>query len=418
MGDMHDAIWASSEGASNEDQEVLRLEITNIAQFPHQHVSRWRALLSGLTWLAQPPTRQKSARLLALLGAALFAYGSWAPWALVRGQTGLSPESRTYRLFLAPESIGAPPLSLIFSVRAAFIVWSVLSVLGVLLCPLAWVPAPRVLVRFASPAFGVWALLMSLVTLASAHVLSPVFAATFPVPSTVALNLGRNDTVHLYIVSRATRYGLWLALIAVVLCLGAMTLWITGGTGKPSETSSAGSYAVTKPRWCQLSGSLVLTLSIVAWGVGFLVMPWDVLRCPSAGIGNRACLEGVRTLAANVVLSTGLERIAVDPVAAQIAIPALLGGGALLVLAAIWQRDLGFTVLAWVAVWLVSAAGVAAVGYQGLNVQSASSAGSSVSPGYVVTAASLFAGWIGLILLAMPLWRYKGHQSIHVSHTI
>jgi hypothetical protein len=173
--------------------------------------------------LVQAVSRLFSARLLALVGALLFTYGAWAPWVLIDASAGYTIQAHTYRFLVTPEVLGPPPISAIFNAHTTFVVWSALSVTGVLQAPLLWITNVQLFRWCVRLAFGGWTLLMTWLLLASTHVffIVPQQVGMRPANSFIVLTDETGPPVTLHIVASAPREGLWLVMVALGLCLGA-----------------------------------------------------------------------------------------------------------------------------------------------------------------------------------------------------
>lgn len=354
--------------------------------------SAWRS-----AWI----TSSIVARMLALVGSAVYAYAVYAPW--------LTASVR----FPQDGGIGLPPLPTLSGSRAvellptsrlpdAIFGFSLLSVLGLLLAPCLWASAGSALGRVARWAFALWVALAALV--------AGLLAWTLFLDSSWLRFYGVTAT------DRTPSWGLFLTVLALVaLAVAAVALLRERSPDAPETTAP--------DPWTRaaIAGAALLSLGALAWGVGFLALPWVSTGCTTAPLtlnhfafGSCAGLDAGDVL--GYVPQPGLSSVAAALANPVLAVYVLLTSGTLVALGVVahaaWLRRLPVPLVQrWIAVWLAAASVVAAFAVSGVAVVMAarpnisSAAASEVwhaDMGLLFSLLGLILAWVGLALLGIP----------------
>lgn len=375
------------------------------------------------------PPRERNRRIgLGLLtaGSLVFAYAAWTPWFLGAGSTPTLPPPVV--VGLNPGEIAAPPLASLYGAQTAFILWSIFSVIGLLLTPLLWQRSSRLLKVVGVVAYLAWlvgAVYLSSVTIRtltqSFALLKPLFVTPLPAYNTMFTILAAQPA-----------YGLWLALLALLAgCVGgfvALATWgrnlpslITaartsdttaelpiGGTGEapqatPAAQASQPSLRATFPGAGALSGGMIL------WVWGFFLLPWATLNCTQVPLLVGSC----QGLAVNSVLRIGmgdaqaLGQQVIDPAMGLYAMGALLLGGAAFILIGVWRRDITRTLCIWATLWLALAVVSALLAIHGASAIIANPTAVGLPKGDWRGDTGVLVVFLGLLLVGVgliPLW--------------
>jgi hypothetical protein len=299
-----------------------------------------------------------TAQVLAFAGALLFAIAAWLPWAIATGTDAGNPVASPVQLPLDPGSIGAPPLPSFYSLGAAFVVWSTLCILGILLAALLWLGAGKVSAFLTWLAYTTWLLLASYTAARSAVALLGADGGSLR----LAPGAGPES-----VVVQGVQLGIGIPLAAAALVLawiGDILVLAAGARGLRHARVFAGAASAPHAlsRWLVLSG-------LAGWVIGFFEMPWLSADCGNPVLVGGSC-AGVRVTdllghALGDALTTPLPGsasglfVAIDPRAALYAIPTALLGAALLLAIAAWRRAGTPAVYIWAALWLLAASGCA-----------------------------------------------------------
>jgi hypothetical protein len=305
------------------------------------------------------------ARLLALGGAALFTVAVWLPWIIVTaapvGNEGQI--SSSVRLALTPGSVGAPPLDSAFGAQGALFVWSALTVLGIALAALAWMRVSRPIAWMITSGYALWLLVTLIFSITSAQYLLQSTNISF---QEVGQTSGSITFQALFdsASNRTPQIGLWLSIIALLICLfGAWLLISAARRATPSVEMLA-----TMPRPTgQTPGAGTLTFGLVVWAVGFLWMAWASLGCPSFVLVSATC-TGLGSDGAMGYAISRSDFLTLDPNAGKYAISILLALGALFIGIAVWRRGVSTALCGWTTVWLLAAAAFGTLAWYGVNL--------------------------------------------------
>lgn len=356
-----------------------------------------------------------AARLLAFAGALLFAVAAWLPWAVVTGVDATNPFAGSLRLPLDPGSIGAPPLPGFYHLGAAFVVWSTLSILGILLAALLWIGAGQLSAFITWLGYTTWLLLASYTSVRSAMALLDASGRSLR----LAPGAGPESIA---VAGSQLAIGIPLAALALLLAwIGGILVLVAGAKGLPRARVFTGGVGAPHPagRWLLLAG-------LAGWAFGFLELPWVSADCASPLLAGGTC-SGLRATqllgpvlggALGLPLAGGSNGFAagVDPRAALYAIPTALLGAAVLLAVAFWRRAAVGTVYTWAALWLLAASGFAILAR--IGAQQAVAGGVSGLPagawqaatGIYVTLGSLVLVLLGLALHWLAPHFLRNHQ--------
>ncbi len=353
------------------------------------------------------------ARLAATLSALLFFYLGWAPLvnAITSGDLRNGPTGPMYRFNLTAAELGAPPLHGLLG-DSFFGVWSVLTIVGLLLSPLLWQRTLRWAQWAACALYACWVVVMGWILGATAQL------TLMTIPAQLRLGAGPYFTtlypygarVAIYTLSPA--FGLWLIPLAALLALAAAALALAAIIQRRRATVPVAPSVqgeIVTPGVVRLARSLpgagAITAGLILWAWGFFTLPWALVNCSQAPLFFASC----QGLPVPLALQIGLDitRPFFDPSAALYAITGLLVVGALMILVAVWRRDITRTLCAWASLWLVAALASAALAISGAQqvVSNAAAVGEPTGDwradtGTLVVFLALLLVAIGLI----PLW--------------
>lgn len=385
----------------------------------------------------QPESRRargfaRAARLTATLGAALFFFAAWTPWAsaITSGDLRQGASGPSFHLGLTPAELGAPPLSGQTG-GSFFAVWSGLTVAGLLLSPLLWRSRPRWTLWLPALLYACWIAGVSLVIGATAQailVTIPAEVRTGAKPTILTLT-PYAYSVAVYSISPA--WGLWLAALAPVVALVAFALasaaLVAGlaarrkarktASAAPAQTGAdapsvqgeivpSGAHEAPAPQPRRsLPGVGAVSGGLLLWAWGFFLLPWATVNCARGPLLISAC-QGLPVGSA-LQVGLGPTRDVFDPSAAPYAISGLLLVGALFILVGVWRRAISRALCAWASLWLLAALGCALLAIEGAQqvVRDAPSVGLPAGDwrgdtGVLVVYLALLLVAIGLI----PLW--------------
>lgn len=301
------------------------------------------------------------ARLVAFVGAALFAVAAWLPWVSVDAAHAGSPGqiSSSVILSLTPGSVGAPPLNTMLQAQGALFVWSALTVLGIPLAALAWMRSGRSLAWLIVSGYGLWLLVTLILSITAARFLLQSSSFTF-------LELGNDSPATLMGVvgGRNIGSGLWLSGIALLICL--VGLWSLISAARRAASSTESSVSPTRPA-AQTPGAGALTFGLVLWAIGFLWLAWASLGCPDFVLVSATC-KGITADGAMTYAISRANLLALDPRVGEYAISILLALGALFIGVGVWRRGISGALCGWATAWLVTAAAFAALAWYGVNL--------------------------------------------------
>lgn len=345
------------------------------------------------------------ARVVAFLAALLFAFAAWLPWLAVTYHFGQDAQTHTVDggmlaqvmpiLLSSPTIVARGPSREIFLLATICGgVWAGVSGAGTLLAPLLWLrPRPRAS-RLALSLYSVWLVLATVFTLALARMIF------FP-PVDRGGGIG--------IPQWSPRWGMWLALIALVSGAAAVTMLIRYDWSTPRISARSARSPIMRMRagWV---GIVLLTVGILLWGLGFMAIPWATVNCPVTPItlnhfvaGRCAALDSGDAL--SYFATRSLSRETWNLAGGIYALYGVLIGGGLLVLIALWRTSPSRAICAWATLWLLGASAIAYLAYRGVGViltvnpvMSAEARGIWVgASGVTTTLLGLLLSWLGII---------------------
>ena len=340
-----------------------------------------------------------AARILATLGALLFALGAWMPWVVVFGYDTVNGQQRDYTLALDPGNLNSP---------LGTVIWSFITIAGILICPFLWIPARR----FTSAAT---ALLPSALYLI--WTLAIIFSGQLPFGDLLHKRIAFSPDVSVPALTvtgyQQTSPGMWLGLLAIACAVAALILLGIEGADlvRTFRAAPASQQQSPRPR-APLPGASALTIGLVFWAVGTFVMPWASLDCSATPLFVGTCTG----LSFSSVLHFGVADATsqIDPLVAHYAIGFLLTGGVLLILAVLWWRARSITFCAWATLWLVVASAFAWLADDGVGVVVAKHDALGLPPGVwvgenavLVVLFAFILALVGLIYLWVDALRHR-----------
>jgi hypothetical protein len=303
--------------------------------------------------------RQRLAlRAMATLAALVVALSAWMPWVSAVGTVTLSGHTRRVALQLSPGDV--------HDVAGTF-VWSALTVMGALICPLLWARRGRLVSMLAVVAYAAW-------VLAFTGFATSRFEALFRTEVILASDIG---IPGLDVASqRQLLPGLFLGCAGIALSLvSCFALFLDVARPLPGVRREHAFIPVRS----MLPAAGALTASLLLWIIATLVVPWATLDCAGAPLLFGHCTG----IPFNAALGTGIRSTtaAFDPLAAKFAAPVLLTGSAALMLVAVWRRRLTRRLCVWISLWLVVSGASAALADAGVSAVIANPAAQSLPAG-------------------------------------
>lgn len=341
------------------------------------------------------------AAVLGFLGCGLFAVASWLPWFVVSLRPANQPLAASYApLLLDPGQLAAPPLDQIFGVGGAVFVWSLLSVLGLLLYPLLWRRGGGRLGWWALGAYLLWLLCVTGVSfylvVASAHFAGGGRSIT------IAGFYGQTPYLA---VSSHLRQGCFLAGVGLILAwmVPFLPLATAGRHGWRAWRAYLADSSVAV-EGLHLAGRGLLVAGVALWLFSALEMPWVTLNCGAAPLLVGSCTGLPFSGAATVAISEHPSPF--DPLLALHAMNLLLGLGALLILLGVWRLAISRPYCGWATLWLIMATGFYVVGYVGVGLVRTQATAHGLPSGAWTGSAGVYAGmlalafgWLGILLV-------------------
>ncbi|MGH2516145.1 MAG: hypothetical protein ACRDHP_10870, partial [Ktedonobacterales bacterium] len=335
---------------------------------------------------------------LALIGAALVAAAVWLPWATGTQTITVNGLPQTAAL-----QISAGDVSGVLSLAP----WSLVTIAGVLICVLLSIRGPRIVRLLLRICYLLWAL-------AALAIITPTLLTLLtanPVEIRPDQGLPRLTVSHAFHLAMLLTYvGLVLALVASVF---GLLDW-----RRSRET--AGAAPVRSSATGKVPASGALTLSAVLFLIGIFVMPWATVNCTQTPLFIGQCTGVNFTEATNAGILAYANVF--DALASRYAIPALLAGGALLLLLGVWRRGLFSSGGLWLVVWLLGATCFAVLGDLGAGALIANpsayglAAGKwSGDSGIVVAFLGLLIGWGAALYLGIVSLRARGTVSVEAA---
>lgn len=337
-------------------------------------------------------------RVLATLGALVFAYAMWLPWAYIMEGIG---DRFSVPVLVDPSVAIASQLMKLGNFSPAPAVVAAFSVLGLLLAPLLWRPADSLLGAIASHIFGLWVLFATIFLLAFG--LSPLVSGT-PQPL-----LDAGSVAGLSIVGHIA-LGFWVAVAALVPLWIAVIGLLASEWRRHAFWHLPGNDNDAPRSLIQLPGASALNLGLIIWVIGFLVVGWASLNCNQTPliIGSCQGIPASSALFAEIAQAAGSTAVTsvndpqllvlLDPGIARYAIGILLGVGAALIFLGVWLRAVTRTFCVWTALWLVAAVVIVGVGYAGIGAIIAHPARYGLPAGTWSVQSGVYITLIGLVI--------------------
>jgi hypothetical protein len=308
-------------------------------------------------------------RVLATLGALVFAYAAWIPWAIVT--TTVAGKSSVPTL-IDPNGAFASRLVHFGSFTPSPFVVAAFSMLGLLLAPLLWRPADSLLGAIASHVFGLW-LIFATVDIVAFGLSPLVSGKPQPLPFPMA-NVGATDAT----ITGALALGFWLAVVSLVPLWIAVIGLLMSEWRRHAFWHLPGNDADAPRSLIQLPGASVLNLGLIVWAYGFLAAGWASVNCTQTPLFFSSCqgtpasgavFAGISQATANLVVSSATDPnilLALDPTIARDALGILMLGGAVLIFLGVWLRAVTRVFCVWTTLWLLAAVALVGVATAGV----------------------------------------------------
>lgn len=318
-----------------------------------------------------------AARIAATVGALLFFFAAWTPWAtaITSGDLSKGQPGPAYTFSLTAAELGSPPLNTLVDPASAFVYWSFLTFLGVLIAPMLWQRLRPWLFWAATALYTAWAITCGYVLAQTdALLLQTVPALSHSATGPYITTLQPYGT-RLAIYSASPAFGIYLATLALVAAALAGVLGTISLRGRSffrraapptvhgEVAPSASAVAAGAPAKRSLPGAGAVSGGLIVWAWGFFLLPWASLNCNQTPVLVAQC-QGLPVASA---LQAGLlaTRNIFDPAAAPYALSGLLLAGAAFALGAVWLREITRTLCAWLSGWVVFALACALIAING-----------------------------------------------------
>jgi hypothetical protein len=359
---------------------------------------------SGATATPAAAGRRRT-RWLALAGALIWLYASWAPWAIIIPHRTLEwPEP-----YISPAGLGA-----FTPVAVNSTLLGIVSSIGLLLCPWLW-----------SRRFGVIASALYLGWVALASVTAVVTLLGYAqVATTLPLSLFAPVGAGV-----APDFGLVLMLIGLALLwVVGLRLWRTARArvrevgmraavrGERRERPTHDAPAEVFARTGLMGGGAgAVTAGVLIWALGYYLMPWVVgASCP-----EQAIVVGCSGLSASdaVAIAAAPAGAVLDPRAFLYAVPVVLGICGLLMIYAVRRLLINTALCVWVGAWAASGSLIVALGWIGRDNPPEGRAILSLPPHAITPAGAVAATgvgivWLGLVpLVIAAISSWRAHQT-------
>ncbi len=339
-------------------------------------------------------------RLLATVGALVFAYAAWLPWAIVVTNIG---DRATFPLLVDPNNAIIAEYFKIGDITPSPFVVAAFSMLGLLLAPLLWRQADSLLGAIATHTFGLWLIFATVFVVAFG--ISPLVSGT-PQPNTGGGIL--TTTGHLAL-------GFWVVVVALVAMWIAVIGLLIGEWRRHAFWHLPGNDEDRPRTLLQLPGASVLNLGLIVWAFGFFSMGWAAVNCTQTPLllgsckgipASSALFAGLVQASGNIAVTSATDPnmlLFLDPTIAQNAIGILLGVGAAMIFVGVWLRAVTRTFCVWTTLWLVAAVALVGLAYSGVGAIIAHPTRVGVAAGSWTAQGGVFITLIGLIIALIGL---------------
>src|SRR5690348_6426366 len=303
-------------------------------------------------------------RLLATVGALVFAYAVWLPWAIIVNNLG---DRAVAPRLVDPDIAFTTHLVQLGSLAPTAFEVAAFSMLGLLLAPLLWRPADSLLGAIATHIFGLWLIFATVFVIAFG--ISPLVSGT---PQS-NLNAGiLTTTGHLAL-------GFWIAAAALIPMWIAVIVLLISEWRRHAFWHLPGNDEDRPRALLELPGASVLNLGLIIWAFGFLSAGWAAVNCSQTPLllgsckgipASSALYAGFAQATSGVAISSASDPnmlFFLDPNIAQNAIGILLGLGAAMIFVGVWLRAVTRTFCVWTTLWLVAAVALVGLAYSGVG---------------------------------------------------
>ncbi len=341
-------------------------------------------------------------RLLATVGALVFAYATWLPWAIVNVFQG---DRLLARAYIDPNGMVLLGIVRLGDQGQSLFLFAAFLMLGLLLAPLLWRPADSLLGAIATHLFGLWVIFATVLV---------IFAKFLPSSAlnrlAQSLRLNEGSTVQLdfslgYWIAVAALVAMWIAVIGLLIREWRRhAFWHLPGNDEDRPRSLL-----------QLPGASVLNLGLIIWAFGFLSVGWAAVNCSQTPLllgsckgipASSALYAGLTQATSGIAISSASDPsmlLYLDPSIAQNAVGILLGIGAAMIFLGVWLRAVTRTFCVWTTLWLVAAVALVGLASSGVGAIIADPTRYGLTAGTWTGQGGVFITLVGLIIALVGL---------------
>jgi hypothetical protein len=344
-------------------------------------------------------------RLLATIGALVFAYAAWLPWAIIVFNLGNRVTTPT---LIDPNGAIANGYFTIGDITPTPFVVAAFSVLGLLLAPLLWRPADSLVGAIATHIFGLWLVFATVFVVAFG--ISPLVSGK----STAFSKVQGQDLLFTSLIGHLA-LGFWVAAAALIPMWIAVIGLLMSEWRRHAFWHLPGNDEDTSRSLIQLPGASVLNLGLIIWAFGFLSAGWAAVNCSQSPLFFSSCqgisassalFAGLAQANSGVAVSSANDPamlLFLDPNIARNAIGILLGFGAAMIFLGVWLRAVTRTFCIWTTLWLAAAVALVGLAYSGVSAIIDQPTRYGLAAGSWTAQAGVFITLLGLIIALIGL---------------
>lgn len=344
-------------------------------------------------------TSGRLVRLLATVGALVFAYAAWLPWAIITTAWGDRVNAPT---FIDPNIAFPLRYVKLGDYTPTQFVVAAFSVLGLLLAPLLWRSADSLLGAIATHIFGLWLIFATIVVIIFG--ISPLVSGA-PQPQRTQAPIAGGLTI-----TGELALGFWVPVVALVPMWVAVIGLLVSEWRRHAFWHLPGNDEESPRSIIQLPGASALNLGLIIWAIGFFSVGWAAVNCTQSPLFFSSCqgIPSSSALYAGIALATSTTTVTsandirvllfLDPNIARNAMGILMGVGAALLFLGVWLRAVTRAFCVWATLWLLVAVALVGLTYSGVAAIIAHPTRYGFDTGTWTAQSGVFVTLIGLII--------------------